>query len=162
MVSSLDRRAQLLQIYQAALQAVAGDRAVATWLQANPLEGDWAVIAIGKAAAAMARGAQQALGSRVRSGLVITKHGHDDPTLDFSRFTQQECAHPVPDETSLAAGEALLRYLDELPEDLPLLFLVSGGASALVEVLPEGMDAAPTLMVQPGASCSVPDYPSGA
>lgn len=142
MVSSLDRRTQLLQIYQAALQAVAGDRAVAAWLQANPFEGDWAVIAIGKAAAAMARGAQQALGPRVHSGLVITKHGHGDPTLDSARFTSLESAHPVPDETSLAAGEALLGYLDGLPEDLPLLFLVSGGTSALVEVLPEGMDAA--------------------
>ncbi len=141
MVNRLDRRSQLLQIYQAALQEVAGDRAVAAWLQANPFEGEWAVVAIGKAAAAMARGAQQQLGSRLHSGLVVTKYGHGDTQLDSSRFIQLESAHPVPDESSLAAGEALLRFLDELPEGLPLLFLISGGASALVEVLPEGMGA---------------------
>lgn len=141
MVNSLDRRTQLLQIYQAALQAVAGDRAVAAWLQANPLEGEWALVAIGKAAAAMARGAHQALGNRLQRGLVITKHGHGDPRLDPAGFIQLQSAHPVPDESSLAAGEALLQFLEELPADVPLLFLVSGGASALVEVLPEGMDA---------------------
>jgi hydroxypyruvate reductase len=140
MVNRLDRRTQLLQIYQAALRAVAGDHAVASWLQANPLEGEWAVAAVGKAAAAMARGAAQGLGQQLRQGLVITKPGHGDPALDPARFLQIESAHPVPDAASLAAGEALLRFLDELPEDVPLLFLVSGGASALVEVLPEGMD----------------------
>ncbi len=137
---SPDRRTQLLQIYQAALQSVAGDRAVAGWLQGNPLEGEWAVVAVGKAAAAMAHGAQQVLGSRLHTGLVITKHGHGDPRLDPARFTQLESAHPVPDDTSLAAGEVLLRFLDELPDGLPLLFLLSGGTSVLVEVLPEGMD----------------------
>jgi hydroxypyruvate reductase len=140
MVNSLDRRTQLLQIYQAALRAVAGDHAVASWLQANPLEGEWAVSAVGKAAAAMARGAAQGLGGRLHSGLVITKHGHGDPALDPSHFRQLESAHPVPDGSSLDAGRALLGFLDELPEGLPLLFLLSGGASALVEVLPEGMD----------------------
>jgi len=140
-VNNDDNRTQLLQIYQAALQAVAGDRAVAAWLRANPLEGEWALVAIGKAAAAMARGAQQVLCNRVQRGLVITKHGHSDPRLAPTRFIQLESAHPVPDESSLAAGEALLQFLEELPADVPLLFLVSGGASALVEVLPEGMDA---------------------
>lgn len=142
MVNSLDRRTQLLRIYQAALQAVAGDRAVAAWLRANPLEGEWALVAVGKAAAAMARGADQVLGQRLRQSLVITKHGHGDPALDPARFSQLESAHPVPDGSSLAAGEALLRFLDGLPEELPLLFLVSGGASSLMEVLPEGMDVA--------------------
>ncbi len=139
-MNTADKRMQLLQIYQAALQAVAGDRAVEAWLQANSLEGEWAVVAVGKAAAAMARGAQQRLGQQLHSGLVITKHGHGDPLLDPTRFLLLESAHPLPDTTSLAAGEALLRFLRELPDDLPLLFLLSGGASALVEVLPEGMD----------------------
>ncbi len=142
MVNYIDRRTQLLQIYRSALQAVAGDRAVNAWLSANPLEGEWAVVAIGKAAAAMARGAVQGLGRQLNRGLVITKYGHGDPSLDPARFIQLESAHPVPDESSLVAGEALLDFLDDLPEGLPLLFLVSGGASALVEVLPEGRDQA--------------------
>jgi hydroxypyruvate reductase len=139
-VDHFNRRTQLLQIYLAALQAVAGDRAVAAWLRANPLEGEWALIALGKAGAAMARGADRVLGQQLRQGLVITKQGHGDPALDPARILQLQSAHPVPDGSSLAAGEALLRFLDGLPEGVPLLFLLSGGASSLVEVLPEGMD----------------------
>lgn len=140
-MKNIERRTQLLEIYQAALHAVAGDSAVSAWLRANPQQGEWSVLAIGKAAAAMARGAQQELDQRLVSGLVITKHGHGDPSLNPVRFTQLESAHPVPDETSLSAGEALLRFLEELPEERHLLFLISGGASSLVEVLPEGMNA---------------------
>jgi len=141
-VNSEEKRTQLLQIYQAALQAVAGDRVVNDWLAANPLEGEWAVVAVGKAAVAMARGARLGLGRQLYSGLVITKYGHGDPLLDPARFIQLESAHPLPDESSLAAGEALLAYLAALPEGMPLLFLLSGGASALVEVLPEGVTPA--------------------
>lgn len=140
MMNSADKRRQLLQIYRAALQEVAGDHAVAAWLQTHPLQGEWAVVAIGKAAAAMARGAQRVLGQQLVRGLVITKHGHSDPALAPDRFIQLESAHPVPDETSLVAGQTLLHFLDDLPDGVPLLFLLSGGASALVEVLPEGMD----------------------
>lgn len=140
MTNSADKRMHLLQIYRAALQAVAGDHAVSSWLEAHPLAGEWVVVAIGKAAAAMARGAQQGLGERLIRGLVITKHGHGEPGLDPVRFLQLESAHPVPDDSSLVAGETLLRFLDELPDGQPLLFLLSGGASSLVEVLPEGMN----------------------
>ena len=48
-------------------------------------------------------------------------------------------AHPVPDERSLAAGEAVLRFAAALPPAEPVLLLVSGGASALVEALPAGL-----------------------
>ena len=135
------RRERLLQLYQTALQAVSGERAVSRYLQQHPIAGPCSLIAIGKAAAAMARGAQQGLGERLRQGLVITKHGHGDPALKPTKFRQLESSHPIPDESSLAAGEVLLRYLVGLPEGEPLLFLLSGGASSLVEVLSEGMSA---------------------
>lgn len=141
-VTSHTRRTELLTIYRSALTAVAGDRAVARWLQQHPLAGEWAVVAVGKAAAAMALGAERELGSRCRSGLVITKYGHGDPRFAAPRWQVLESGHPVPDENSLAAGEALLNYLKTLPADLPLLFLLSGGASALVEALPPGMSLA--------------------
>jgi glycerate 2-kinase len=134
-------KTQILNLYQTALSAVSGEHAVARYLKANPLPTPCSVVAIGKAAASMAMGAQRVLGEGVRSALVITKHGHTDPRLDPSRITQLESAHPVPDESSLAAGRALLDFLETLPDDEPLLFLLSGGASALVEVLPEGRGA---------------------
>jgi hydroxypyruvate reductase len=99
------------------------------------------VVALGKAAAAMTLGAQHALGKKLRTGLVITKQGHTDPRLDNKRIVQLESSHPIPDASSLAAGAALVQFLAELPDDEPLLFLLSGGASALVEVLPAGMSA---------------------
>ena len=50
-----------------------------------------------------------------------------------------ESAHPVPDERSLAAGQRLLDWVDDLPASVTPLFLVSGGASSLVEVLEPGV-----------------------
>lgn len=132
-------RAQLLRLFRIALQAVSGERAVAQYLQEHFCRPACSVVAIGKAAASMARGAEQVLGDRIRSGLVITKPGHGNAALNSAIFLQLEGGHPLPDEHSLVAGEALLRFLADLPEGEPLLFLLSGGASALVEVLPEGM-----------------------
>ena len=133
-------RRQLLDIYQAALHAVAGDRAVAAWLQAHSLEGEWAVLAVGKAAGAMVQGAREGLGARLCEVLVITKAEHGGHAHRGEQWL--EGGHPVPDERSLAAGEALLDFLAQLPQERPLLVLLSGGASALVEVLPAGVDVA--------------------
>ncbi|MCW8919777.1 MAG: DUF4147 domain-containing protein [Gammaproteobacteria bacterium] len=135
-------RTQLLQLYRTALEAVSGEAAVARFLHAHPVEGPCAVVALGKAAAAMTLGAQQVLGKKLRTGLVITKQGHTAPRLDNKRIVQLESSHPIPDASSLAAGAALVQFLAALPEDEPLLFLLSGGASALVEVLPTGMSTA--------------------
>ncbi len=135
------RRTQLLQLYRVALDAVCGDKVVLQFLQNIAVSQPTSLIAIGKAAAAMAMGAQQVLGEQLRAGLVITKQGHSEPRLDARRIVQMESAHPIPDATSLAAGHALLAFLETLPDDEPLLFLLSGGASALVEVLPTGMTA---------------------
>ena len=71
-----DPRSDLLAIYQAALRRVSGRESVCRRLQESPLAGDWEVVAIGKAAAAMMQGAVEVLKERVSAGLVITKHGH--------------------------------------------------------------------------------------
>ena len=98
----------------------------------------WAA-AIGKAASAMMLGAQDALGASLARGLVITKDDHVAPQLYTSPNIEViESAHPMPDDRSLAAGERLLRWVDELPPDVEPLFLISGGASSLVESLVPG------------------------
>lgn len=135
----LNRRHQLLAFYRSALTRVQGERVVSEYLTQNPIAGEWAVVAVGKAAAAMALGAQQQLGDRIHSGLVITRHGYSEPRLAGSRWQILESAHPIPDESSLQAGDTLLQFLQALSPDIPLLFLLSGGASALVEVLPDGV-----------------------
>jgi len=131
-------RQDLEAVFRAGLSAVHGSRCVADHLAKNPLEGLTCVVAIGKAASAMATGALQALGDQFYRGLLITKDGHVDSThLQDARFHCIEAGHPIPDARSLQAGDSLCRFLEMLPADAGILFLLSGGASSLVEVLPE-------------------------
>ncbi len=139
---SPDPRRLLLDIYAAALRAVDGRRAVRERLAREAPAGPLRLVAVGKAAAAMAAGAVEALGERLAAGLVITRHGYADPGPWPSHFIVLEADHPLPGTASLAAGRALLDFIAAAPPGAPFLFLISGGASALVEVLPQGMDAA--------------------
>jgi glycerate 2-kinase len=87
----------------------------------------------------MALGAHDALGTAIERALVITKDGHVAPQLlAIPGVEAYESSHPMPDERSLAAGARLLRWVEDLPEFVDPLFLVSGGASSLVEVLHPG------------------------
>ena len=136
-------RAAVVAAFAAAVRAVDGERVTGSWLRGHPADGPVALIALGKAAGAMALGAQRALGERLLRGLVVTKPGHaDGATLDRERIRICEGAHPLPDQTSLAAGEALLGFIADLPAGVPVLVLISGGASALVEVLRPGVTLA--------------------
>ncbi len=91
----------------------------------------------------MALGARDALGTTIERILVITKDGHVAPQLPAVAGVEvYESAHPMPDERSLAAGARLLQWVDELPESVDPLFLVSGGASSLVDVLEPGKSLA--------------------
>lgn len=133
-------RALLMDLHAAAVAAVNGRDAVSNALVAKPLRpGPVILIAIGKAAAAMAHGALDAVGNQVERGLVITREQYADPTLpQRASIEQLETAHPVPDARSLAAGEQLVEFLADAPKQAQLLFLISGGASSLVERLPAG------------------------
>ncbi len=127
-------RKNLHHIYHQALHAVAGDSAVAKHLQNNKLTGNWYLIAIGKAAAAMTQGALAEL--QLVRGLVISKHQHIDAALyQDTRLDCIESDHPVPGDASFEAGEALINFINQLPDDAQCLFLISGGTSSLVEVL---------------------------
>jgi len=133
-------RRHLEAIFNAALVAVNGRTVVLRHLTERPLAGAVAVVAIGKAAAAMLDGARAALGRQLVSALLISKAGHfDDSLRQDARISCVPGGHPLPDSHSLAAGARLLQFLTGLPAHLPLLFLLSGGASSLVEVLPEGV-----------------------
>jgi hydroxypyruvate reductase len=139
--SVADSRADLLAIYRAGLAAVDGHACVSRFLSSRPPSGPVSLATIGKAASAMAAGARATLGAQLNQALVITKTGHLDPALQQDpRFVCMEAGHPVPDENSLAAGQALVRFLQELPDGTGLLVLISGGTSSLVEVLPESVD----------------------
>ena len=124
-----------------ALRHADGEQAVLRYLAQEPITGSVRVLALGKAAAAMWRGAAASLSSQVRAALVITNvaAGSTDFVAGAVRPQWQMAAHPVPDERSLAAGAAAMAFVQTTPVDETLLVLLSGGASALCEVLAEGV-----------------------
>ena len=93
------------------------------------VDGRLQVLALGKAAAAMVGGLADALPNVSIYGTAVTQHGRSD-TPDVVTL---HGSHPVPDAASLAAGRRLLAAAAVTPEDLPTVFLVSGGGSALAE-----------------------------
>ena len=134
-------RELVLQAFTAAIERVNGREAVRRALAEADRHEPLHLIAVGKAAAAMTEGAFDVLGEVLVDGLVVTKHGHLDG-LDDRRLRLLEADHPVPGEASLAAGAELIDYFSGLPAGERLLVLISGGASSLVEVLPQGFDLA--------------------
>ena len=130
------RRELLLMLLQAGLRRVDGRRCVREALASAPEVAPVWVAAVGKAAVTMALGAHEALGTAIESTLVITRDG--EGLSELTTRTDAEVylsSHPVPDARSLAAGERLLAWVDALPPAAHPLFLISGGSSALVEVL---------------------------
>ena len=140
----VNHRSNLLAIFNNALRAVNGRTSVRDHLMAHPIAHHSVyLVAIGKAAAAMAEGAFDAMSSRITRALVITKAGHGDASLfRFRPVTWLEAAHPVPDQRSVHAGAMLLDFIRDAPPDAHFLFLLSGGTSSLVEVLPDGITLA--------------------
>ena len=115
----------------AAINAVMPESAVRRALQGRQFPGRVFLIAVGKAAPRMAKSAQPILPVAVTDGVVISKYGHFDEPFDSLRCF--EAGHPVPDENSVAAAEAALAMTENLREDDTVLFLLSGGGSALFE-----------------------------
>ncbi len=137
-LTSLNIRQQLLQLYQRLLVEIRGERLVVQALQNRSLKSEKIVLlANGKAAASMARGAMQVLGNRIIDARVITKADHAQGLEDETGFRCLEAGHPLPDKHSLKAGQELREWLPGLPDEVSLLVLTSGGASALIEVLPQ-------------------------
>lgn len=135
-----ERRRLLLHVFERALAAVNGRVRVREVLTFMTHAGRWRVVAIGKAASAMTLGAMDILGEDLERTLVISKDEHFDPALlDAPRVGCLAAGHPLPDERSLQAGEQLQAFVRKSPRDQTLLFLISGGASSLAEVLPPGM-----------------------
>ena len=134
------RRDFLLDLLETGLAAVDGRRRMHAVLAGrHDLDRAW-ILAAGKAADAMTVGAIDALGSRVERALVISREGHFGPGLQQDpRVRCLVGGHPVPDSRSLAAGSAALQFTREARPGQPVLLLVSGGASSLVESLAEGL-----------------------
>ena len=114
-----------------AIHAVKPDEAVRRALLDADFPGKIVLVAAGKAAWQMAKAAHTCLGDRIGSGIVITKYGHViGPIADFVCC---EAGHPVPDENSFRSTQKALDLVSGLTEKDTVLFLLSGGGSALFE-----------------------------
>lgn len=141
------RQALLERLFRAGIDAVDARRAVARGVEcrddrlvllgeALPRGGRIALLAVGKAACAMAAALEAIAGERVARGLAVTKDGH---ALPLARCLVRLAAHPVPDARSAAAGREALAFAASARPDETLVVLLSGGASALLSSPPPGI-----------------------
>jgi glycerate-2-kinase len=138
-----------LQIYSKVLEAVEGGKLVRAALRRTADELDVQgqridlasfdrilLCAVGKASEAMAKAAIEVVGD-VDGGVVVTRRDTNEEVPAGLRSI--EAGHPYPDEGSLLAGEAILQLASSVDEGTLVLFLLSGGASAMLESPAEGV-----------------------
>ena len=94
------------------------------------------MIAVGKAATAMAQAAHDLFPTAPQ--LIVTKYDHGHGAPDDAEVI--EAAHPVLDDNSLHAGRRVVDVVSQMPPGSHLMMLISGGASALAEAPEEGHD----------------------
>ena len=121
---------EALRITDQAIRNVKPDAAVKRALSEMPHSGRIFLVAAGKAAWQMADAAVKTLG-QMEDGVVVTKYGHVKAEIPGVRC--YEAGHPVPDANSFAATEKALELVHGLHPEDTVLFLLSGGGSALFE-----------------------------
>ena len=123
-------------IIRDSIDAVLPDAAVRRALAGQQFKKPVKLIAIGKAAWRMTYAACAALKDQVDRGVIITKYDHSEG--EIPRIEIFEAGHPVPDENGVRGTKRALELVSGLTEEDTVLFLVSGGGSALFELPLEG------------------------
>ena len=118
-------------IVAASIRAVQPDEAVSRALAGQSFSGRVVLVAAGKAAWQMAKAAYDCIGNRIDAGVVVTKYDHVMGPI--GNFLCCEAGHPVPDENSFAGTQKALDLVADLQPEDTVLFLLSGGGSALFE-----------------------------
>lgn len=120
------------RIIEMAISAVLPSNAVKRALAGKDFEGRRiTLVAIGKAAWEMAYAAVEILKDQIAQGVVVTKYGHSRGRIGTLQV--YEAGHPIPDQNSFRATQCVLDIVSALDESDVVLFLVSGGGSALFE-----------------------------
>ena len=133
---------ELVTIYREALEASHAGRAVEARLQVSSgaiRAGRRAIaldrvervgiVAVGKAAPAMAEAVPEPIREKMSFGIIVTKNGY---RRDVDGFESREAGHPIPDRSSVRAADEVVELVSELGEEDLLLVLISGGASSLL------------------------------
>ncbi len=134
---TINPRQLLQQMFDAAIAAALPDKTLPAYLP-RPPKGRTLVVGCGKAAASMAKAVEDHWPADL-SGMVVTRYGYNVPT---KRIEVVEAAHPVPDEAGREAAERMLKMVQGLSADDLVLFLVSGGGSALLPLPAPGLTLA--------------------
>ncbi len=133
----VDRLRDATQIFREALMEMLPGIPVKKALSGTAMGDDIILIGIGKASWTMAKAASEALGRRIRHGAIVTKYGHSrGPITGIEIF---EAGHPLPDNNTIKAAERILEITRGLKNGQRVLFLVSGGGSALFEKPSDGL-----------------------
>lgn len=126
---NLRRDAQI--IIEKAINNVLPYEAVTKILNGRKFQRKVFLVAIGKASWEMANAASKCLRNVLTAGIVITKYGHSKG--DIFKTEIHEAGHPIPDENSYKATKKALGLVAGLSDKDTVIFLVSGGGSALFE-----------------------------
>ena len=124
-------RAHAERIIRAAITQVLPNIAVTQALSGVKFPGRVFVVAVGKAAWQMARSAADCMADKITAGVVITKYEHVREQIPGIKC--MEAGHPVPDENSFRATAEAIDLVKDLTAQDTVLFLLSGGGSALFE-----------------------------
>lgn len=140
-----DAKQFLMTLFNRAVHVCLPSECLEAHLQAIDTSKGVCVIGAGKAAADMAATVYRAYGEQCY-GAVVTRYGYEtkDPT---GKIKVLLAAHPVPDENSLIAAQTLLQIVADNPADIPIVFLISGGGSALMSMPAEGIAFAGKLEI---------------
>ncbi len=123
------------------MTAVSPKSCLPAYMQAPPRGKLW-LAGAGKAAASMAEAYVEAAAVECR-GLVVVPYGHGLPNGKLLPGVEvMEAAHPLPDQAALEAGRRIMALAEQAQAGDRLVFLISGGASALLEVPQQGLGLA--------------------
>lgn len=118
-------------IVRSSIAAVMPDEAVKKALENKSFPGRVYLVSVGKAGWQMAKAACDMLANQITQGIVVTKYDHVKAPIE--NCICYEAGHPVPDENSFRGTQAVLEMVSDLTETDTVLFLLSGGGSALFE-----------------------------
>lgn len=162
-------RDHALSIFHAGVNAVKPDRFIPHFVKTDQdllhlgdiridlnATGRIIVVGGGKASAFMAQQLEAILGSRISSGVIVTKEGHG---LPLNKITCLEAGHPVPDKYGIDGARKIALQLQQLEENDLVIALISGGASALIADVPselslEDMQQLNHMLLSSGADIS--------
>lgn len=130
-------REDAIRIINNSIESVLPDKAVKEEIEKLNFNDSVYLVAIGKAAWRMAKAAKDSLGDKIKDGIVITKYGHSKGKIEGLKI--YEAGHPIPDENTINSTKKVVELVMNLGQEDTILFLVSGGGSALFELPVEGI-----------------------